>query len=102
MTPGEFRVVPLSVPKGVPFRREVQPTSYLYNLSVTTTAGFVPFLENPCEARGKCPPGDPRFLGAQIHIVPEYTDSDITRGWVTPGGTVIPRKEDASGVLDTP
>ena len=47
MTPGELRVVPLAVPAGVPFRREVQPTSYLYNLSVTTTAGFVPFLEVP-------------------------------------------------------
>jgi hypothetical protein len=102
MTPGELRVVPLSVPKGVPFRREVQPTSYLYNLSVTTTAGFVPFLETPCEVRGKCASDDPRFLGAMIHIVPEYTDSDITRGWVPPGGTVVPRKEDASGVLDTP
>ena len=102
LTPGELRVVPLSVPKGVPFRREVQPTSYLYTLSVTTTAGFVPFLETPCEVRGKCASDDPRFLGAMIHIVPEYTDSDITRGWVPPGGTVVPRKEDASGVLDTP
>jgi hypothetical protein len=102
MTPGELRVVPLSVRKGVPFRREVQPTSYLYTLSVKTTAGFVPFLENPCASRDKCPPGDPRFLGAMIHIVPEYTDSDITRGWVPPGGIVVPRKEDASGVLDTP
>ena len=102
LTPGELRVVPLSVPKGVPFRREVQPTSYLYRLSVTTTAGFVPFLETPCEVRGKCASDDPRFLGAMIHVVPEYTDSDITRGWVPPGGTVVPRKEDASGVLDTP
>lgn len=102
MTPGELRVVQLTVPKGVPFRREVQPTSYLYNFSVTTTAGFVPFLETPCETPGKCPPGDPRFLGAMIHIIPEYTDADITRGWVPPDGTVVPRKEDASGVLDTP
>jgi hypothetical protein len=102
LTPGELRVVPLSVPKGVPFRREVQPTSYLYRLAVTTTAGFVPFLATPCEVRGKCASDDPRFLGAMIHVVPEYTDSDITRGWVPPGGTVVPRKEDASGVLDTP
>jgi hypothetical protein len=102
LTPGELRVVPLSIPQGVPFRREVQPTSYLYRLSVTTTAGFVPFLEHPCEVRGKCASDDPRFLGAMIHIVPEYTDADITRGWVPPGGVVVPRKEDASGVLDTP
>ncbi len=102
LTPGELRVVPLSISKGVPFRREVQPTSYLYTLSVSTTAGFVPFLHTPCEERGKCASGDPRFLGAMIHVVPEYTDSDITRGWVPPGGIVVPRKEDASGVLDTP
>jgi hypothetical protein len=102
MTPGELRVVTLTVPDGVPFRREVQPTSYLYNLSITTTAGFVPFLETPCEVRGKCASSDPRYLGAMIHIVPEYTDADITRGWVPPGGVVVPRKEDASGVLDTP
>jgi hypothetical protein len=101
MTAGELRVVSLSVPAGVPFRREVQPTSYLYNLAVTTTAGFVPFLEVPCEARGKCASSDPRFLGAMIHIIPEYTDADITRGWVPPGGAVVPGKEDASGVLDT-
>ena len=92
----------LAVPAGVPFRREIQPTSYLYNMSVTTTAGFVPFLEVPCAAPGKCPSSDPRFLGAMIHVIPEYTDADITRGWVPPGGAVVPRKEDASGVLDTP
>ena len=102
MTAGELRVLTLAVPAGVPFRREIQPTSYLYNMSVTTTAGFVPFLEVPCEAPGKCPSSDSRFLGAMIHIIPEYTDADITRGWVSPGGIVVPGKEDASGVLDTP
>ena len=88
MTPGEMRVVTLAVPAGVPFRREIQPTSYLYNLSVETTAGFVPFLEEPCEAPGKCRSIDPRFLGAMIHVIPEYTDADITRGWVPPGGAI--------------
>ncbi len=92
MTPGELRVVTLAVPAGVPFRREIQPTSYLYNMSVTTTAGFVPFLEVPCEAPGKCPSSDSRFLGAMIHVIPEYTDADITRGWVPPGGVVQERK----------
>jgi hypothetical protein len=101
MTPGELRVLTLAVPAGVPFRREIQPTSYLYNMSVRTTAGFVPFLEVPCEAPGKCPSSDSRFLGAMIHIVPEYTDADITQGWVPPGGAVVPGKEDASGLLDT-
>jgi len=102
MTPGELRVVTLAVPAGVPFRREIQPTSYLYNMSVTTTAGFVPFLEVPCAAPGKCPSSDPRFLGAMIHVIPEYTDADITRGWVPPGGVQVPKEGDASGVLDTP
>jgi hypothetical protein len=102
MMAGELRAISLAVPAGVPFRREIQPTSYLYNMSVTTTAGFVPFLEVPCEAPGKCPSDDPRFLGAMIHVVPEYTDADITRGWVPPGGPLEPGKEDASGVLDTP
>jgi hypothetical protein len=97
MAPGELTAVSLAVPAGVPFRREIQPTSYLYNLSVTTTAGFVPFLEVPCEAPRKCPSSDPRFLGAMIHIIPEYTDADTTRGWVRPGG-----KDNPSGVLDTP
>ena len=101
MTPGELRVVTLAVPAGVPFRREIQPTTYLYDMSVTTTAGFVPFLEVPCESRGKCPSSDPRFLGAMIHVVPEYTDADITRGWVPPGGAHVPKEGDASGVLDT-
>jgi hypothetical protein len=102
MTPGELRVVSLATDAGVPFRRDVQPTSYLYNMSVTTTAGFVPFLEVPCEARDKCASSDPRFLGAMIHIIPEYTDADITRGWVPPGGAGSSGKDDASGVLDTP
>ncbi len=102
MTPGELRVVTLAMPAGVPFRREIQPTSYLYNLSVKTTAGFVPFLEVPCEAPGKCPSSDSRFLGAMIHVIPEYTDADITRDWIRPGGTGESGKEDSSGVLDTP
>ena len=101
MTPGELRVVTLAMSTGVPFRREIQPTSYLYNMSVQTTAGFVPFLEVPCEAPGKCPSSDPRFLGAMIHVIPEYTDADITRGWVPPDGTVVPKEGDASGLLDT-
>ena len=102
LAPGELRVVTLAMPAGVPFRREIQPTSYLYNLSIKTTAGFVPFLELPCEAPGKCPSGDPRFLGAMVHIVPEYTDADITRGWVPPDGKVVPKEGDTSGVLDKP
>ena len=89
MAPDEKKGVLLAVPSGVPFRRDVQPTSYLYNFSVTTTAGFVPFLRVPCEKPGTCPQ-DSRFLGAMIHLIPEYTDADITTGWVPPGGRTDP------------
>ena len=100
MAPSEAKTVTLSMPAGVPFRREVQPPSYLYNLSVRTTNGFVPFLVEPCRKPGTCP-DDSRFLGAMIHVIPEYTDADITRGWVPPNG--MPKgKDDTSGVLDTP
>jgi hypothetical protein len=85
MAPDEKKSVALGVPSGVPFRRDVQPTSYLYNFSVSTTAGFVPFLRVPCEKPGTCPQ-DARYLGAMIHLIPEYTDADITTGWVPPGG----------------
>ena len=89
MTPDEKKSLSLAVPSGVPFRRDVQPTSYLYKLSITTTAGFVPFLRVPCEKPGTCPQ-DSRYLGAMIHLIPEYTDADITTGWVPPGGRVDP------------
>jgi len=90
MTPGELRRVELAMPAGVPFRREVQPTSYLYAISIGTSEGFVPVLDNPCPQRDACPPGDPRYLGAMIHLIPGYTDADITSGWVPPGGHVAP------------
>jgi hypothetical protein len=101
LMPDELKAVSLAVPSGVPFRREIQPTSYLYNVTVTTTDGFVPFLAVPCEKPGTCPT-DSRFLGALVHVIPEYTDADITRGWVPPGGPLEPGKEDLRGVLDAP
>jgi hypothetical protein len=99
MTPGETKTLTLAVRSGVPFRREVQPPSYLYTMSVRTTAGFVPFLEIPCDKPGTCA-SDSRYLGAMIHVIPEYTDADVTR-WI-PAGGIPERKEDAGGVLDTP
>jgi hypothetical protein len=100
MTPGELKTISLAVRSGVPFRREVQPTSYLYTLSVTTTSGFVPFLDNPCPQRDKCPPGDSRFLGAMIHVIPEYTDADVST-WRKPPG-IGPGKDESGGVLNAP
>jgi hypothetical protein len=85
MMAGDFESVSLAVRSGIPFRREVQPTSYLYTMSVRTTDGFVPFLQTPCEKPGSCASSDPRFLGAMIHVIPEYTDADIST-WTPPGG----------------
>jgi len=92
MTPGQLASLSLAVRAGVPFRREVQPTSYLYTLSVKTTDGFVPFLQTPCEKPGQCASADSRFLGAMVHVIPEYTDADITT-W---------GKGDAVEILDAP
>ena len=76
LSPGEMKTMSLVVRAGVPFRRDVQPTSYLYVMSVSTTAGFVPFLDVPCGKPGTCASSDSRFLGAMVHVVPEYTDAD--------------------------
>jgi hypothetical protein len=69
MQPGEKVVLQMAVEDGVPYRRDEQPTSYLYRVSVTTTSGFVPFLEVPGSS-------DSRFLGARVHLVPEYLDAE--------------------------
>ena len=102
MEAGDVRSVSLEVPSGVPFRRDVQPTSYLYTMSVQTTSGFVPFLETPCPTPRKCPSDDSRFLGAMIHVVPEYTDADVTTWMPPPGGGIGPGKEETGGLLDAP
>jgi hypothetical protein len=78
MQPGETQTTTLSVRSGVPFHRDVQPTSYLYAISISTTNGFVPFLDIPCETPTNCPSSDARYLGAMIHLVPEYTDAETT------------------------
>lgn len=78
MASGEIQRISLGVREGVPYHRDVQPTSYLYTMSVRTTNGFVPFLDLPCERPGKCASDDSRYLGAMIHVVPEYTDAETT------------------------
>jgi hypothetical protein len=79
MTPGELRRISLAVGDGVPFRRDVQPTSYLYRIAISAANGFVPFLDLPCERPGVCASSDSRYLGAMIHLAPEYTDGETTR-----------------------
>jgi hypothetical protein len=101
LTPGEVKTVSLPLPAGVPFRREVQPTSYLYTLSVRTTNGFVPFLDIPCDKPEHCA-SDSRFLGAMIHVIPEYTDADVTTWRAAPGGGIGPGKDETGGLRNAP
>ena len=56
---GGSRAFTLPVEDGVPYRRDEQPTSYVYCVSIETTSGFVPFLEAPGSS-------DSRFLGARV------------------------------------
>ena len=76
MKPSEVAWLDMAVEEGVPYRRDESPTSYLYVVSITTTSGFVPFLE----ASGS---SDSRFLGALIRLVPSYTDAETTT-WSAP------------------
>jgi hypothetical protein len=78
MNPGELRQFSFSLGGGVPYHRDPGATSYLYVMSVSTSTGYVPFLDVPCEKPGACPSTDSRYLGAMIHVVPEYTDADVT------------------------
>jgi len=72
----EVARVTMAVADGVPYRRDEQPTSYVYIVSIATTSGFVPFLEAPGSS-------DSRFLGARVHLVPEYRDAETTT-WSPP------------------
>jgi hypothetical protein len=71
MTSAEIARFTLAMPRGVPYHRDENPTSYLYSVSFRTTAGFVPFLESPAS-------NDSRFLGARVRLVPEYADAETT------------------------
>jgi len=44
-------------------------------VTITTTAGFVPFLDAPASS-------DSRFLGARVRLVPQYADAE-TSTWQT-------------------
>lgn len=65
MRPGEQRTVTLAMPEGFPYRPYETPTSYVYVVTFSTSAGFAPFLETP-------PSSDARFLGALITVTPEF------------------------------
>ena len=63
---GEVRVVELTPAPGVPYKPARYPTNFVYPLSITTAAGFAPFLEDPAGS------SDSRYLGAMVRIVPVY------------------------------
>jgi hypothetical protein len=65
MASGQVETVLLEVGRGVPYKPSRYPTNYIYGFSVSTTSGFVPFLESP-EA------SDSRYLGAMVRVVPVY------------------------------
>jgi len=71
MKPAEIARFTLAMPRGVPYHRDENPTSYLYTLTFTTTAGFVPFLDAANSS-------DSRFLGARVRLVPQYADAETT------------------------
>jgi hypothetical protein len=71
MKPAEVAHLNMAVDGGVPYRRDEQATSYVYTMSIRTTSGFVPFLLVAGQS-------DARFLGARIHIVPQYADAETS------------------------
>lgn len=63
---GEVRTIEIDPAPGVPYKPARFPTNFVYPLSIATTAGFAPFLEDPNGS------SDSRYLGAMIRIVPVY------------------------------
>ena len=67
LAPGEARIVELSPGPGVPYKPALFPMGYVYTISVSTTTGITPFLNDPASS-------DSRYLGARVRIVPLYRD----------------------------
>ena len=65
LAPGEVRGVDFKPFGGVPYKPSRSPTNYVYSFSVSTSDGFVPFLEEPGST-------DSRFLGVTIRVTPLY------------------------------
>jgi hypothetical protein len=73
MKPEEVARVTLPVSDGVPYRRDEQPTSYVYSVSVETTSGFVPFSRGARRYRQPLP----RRPGASDAAVHGRRDDDL-------------------------
>ena len=65
LAPGEVRQVDFKPAGGVPYKPSVYPTNYIYTFSVSSAAGFVPFLEENGSS-------DSRYLGASVKVTPVY------------------------------
>jgi hypothetical protein len=65
LAPNEVRVVQVSAGSGVPYKPARDPTGFVYGLSVSSTAGLVPFLHDSSNP-------DNRYLGAFVRVVPIY------------------------------
>ena len=65
LAPGEVRVVQVSAGAGVPYKPSRFPTNFVYGLSISSSAGFVPFLHDSSNP-------DSRYLGALVRVVPIY------------------------------
>jgi hypothetical protein len=65
LAPGEVRTVEVSPGMGVPYKPSIHPTNNIYRLSVSSRAGFVPFLHDSTNS-------DSRYLGALVRVTPVY------------------------------
>jgi len=65
LAPGEVRTIDFKPAGGVPYKPAQYPTNYIYTFSVSSSAGFVPFLEEPEST-------DSRYLGALVKVTPVY------------------------------
>jgi hypothetical protein len=65
MRPGEMHAVEIEPAGGIPYKPARFPTNYVYTFSVSSSAGFVPFLEDSAE-------NDSRYLGVLVKVVPIY------------------------------
>lgn len=65
MAAGSQQSFVLQMPRGLPYRYNPEfPTNYVYNLSIASDSGFIPFLQTGAN--------DTRYLGVMVRLVPVY------------------------------
>ncbi len=68
LAPRETSRVRLDMPYGVPYKPWQFPANYAYRIRIGSSAGFVPYFEEPGAT-------DARFLGVLVRLEPEYMDA---------------------------